>query len=252
MSVSNLSFTGFNAIELRKLPEYTGIEIFYEFGNPHLWQEFLSDLYKPDYPRALSIHGPCIGINLADKRHIHYLDYYEQMLGHAAQWQAEFVVVHTNEGYAGEPAAVRSLIYDRLDRIIRLAGQYKVNIVLENVGLQTKQNLLFDWPDYQRLLQDFSQAGALIDTGHAQVNGWPLSEVVLKLGSRLTACHLHDNDGKADLHLPIGEGNIEWAPFFAAVRQAAPETRLVFEYANTSFAALMKNIQQVSADYCLR
>lgn len=252
LSISNLAFTGFNIAELTKLPEHTGIEIFYEFGNPHLWQEVLSGLYRTGTQRSLSIHGPCIGINLADPRHNHYLEYYRQMLEHAAAWKAEFVVVHTNEGYAGDPSAVRSLIYERLGRIFELAGQQEVRIVLENVGLTTKQNLLFAWPDYQRLLADFPQAGALLDTGHAYINGWSLAEVVTSMGSRLTACHLHDNDGRADLHLPVGEGTIDWAPFFAAIRQSAPDTRLVFEYANVSLGAFMQNMQQVSADYCLR
>ena len=51
------------------------------------------------------------------------------------------------------------------------------------------------------------------------------------LGSRLIACHVHDNDGSSDQHLPVGQGTIEWEPFFAALKKLPTPPVLVLEYA---------------------
>ncbi|VBB06951.1 Hypothetical protein LUCI_2193 [Lucifera butyrica] len=245
IAVSNLSFIGFNYTELRKLPPDVGIEIFYEFANPYYWQEFMSAIWGRDRSGGLSIHGPCIGINLANPNHIHYHLYYDRLFEEAARWEADYVVVHTNEDYEGTNGKIRNLVYDRLAAVMQIAQRYNVQVVLENVGLRIKNNLLFDWPEYQQLLQDFPQAGALLDVGHAHVNGWDLPETVKALGARLTACHLHDNDGHADCHLPIGSGTIQWADFFDGVRQYASQAIWVLEYANASVETLINNIDQL-------
>jgi sugar phosphate isomerase/epimerase len=249
IAVSNLSFIGFDYVELKKLPRDVGLEIFYEFGNVYFWDEFMSRIWDQGRPGGLSIHGPCIGINLADHKHTHYQAYYRQLLQDAAKWQADYVVVHTNEDYEGSKGTSKSRIYDRLTVILEMARQYNVRVVLENVGLQAKNNLMFDWPEYQQLLRDFPQAGALLDVGHAHSNGWLLPEVVRTIGHRLTACHLHDNDGSADLHLPLGEGTVPWADLFDSIRQYAPQTTLVFEYANVSFETVMNSITQFRSGY---
>lgn len=249
IAVSNLSFIGFNYTELKKLPPDAGIEIFYEFGNNHYWEEFMHSIWGRNRVGGLSIHGPCIGINLANQKHTHYHAYYEQLLQDAARWQADFVVVHTNEGYDGPQESIKSLIYERLDTIMRMAEHYNVHVALENVGLHMKNNLIFDWREYQQLLHDFPQAGALLDVGHAYINGWLLPEVVQTLGDRLTACHLHDNYGSGDLHLPIGKGTIRWTNLFDSLRQYAPSTVLVFEYANVSFETVMESMDQVRSSF---
>lgn len=63
--------------------------------------------------------------------------------------------------------------------------------------------------------------GILLDTGHlnvsAQTLGFDRMAFVERLASRIRAFHLHDNDGSADLHSPIGSGS--WA--LGAVRRGA-------------------------------
>ena len=57
-----------------------------------------------------------------------------------------------------------------------------VKVLIENVGLRTKNNVLFDLPEYIALFDIFPQAGALLDTGHAHVNGWDIPAVVKGIG----------------------------------------------------------------------
>lgn len=134
-----------------------------------------------------------------------------------------------------------------------LAEGYGVQVVIENVGLRTKGNVLFTLPEYLELFKEFPQAMALIDTGHAHVNGWNLAEVVEALGSRLLACHVHDNDGNGDDHLPVGQGNIDWEAYFGAVKKFAPESTQVFEYCCgfKTTAELEARIAELKAKYSL-
>ncbi len=233
-SVSDLPFGSFSKAFLKKLPMQYDIEIFYEFGTDHYWDYILKDLKAGDgAERSFSIHGPCVAVNLADPDDIAYVDVYEKTFAYAAKINAAFVVVHSNEAwrFAGEKRAVQELVYGRIERLLQLAAKYGVTVALENVGLRTTDSLLFEYDEFIGLFKRFPQAAALLDTGHAHVNGWNPADVVRDLNSRLVGVHIHDNDGTADSHLPVGSGTINWAEYFEAVKKYAPQAVQVCEYA---------------------
>ena len=248
-TVSDLLFPGFPKFAIRQLsPEY-GIEFFYEFGKDYYWNEEIAAWGK----RGLSIHGPCVALNLADPAQEDYADIFAQTLAYAKKCGAEFVVVHTNEGIGQDKMALQRLVIDRLHHIMALAKGYGVQMVIENVGLRTKNNVLFTLPEYLELFKEFPEAMALLDTGHAHVNGWDLAQVVEALGERLLAFHVHDNDGSGDDHLPVWQGNTDWEGFFAAVKQYAPKSTLVLEYCCgfKTTAELEAHIAELKAKYNL-
>ena len=245
-ALSNLPFGGFDYLALQALPTTMGLEIFYEFGEDYYWDSVIRAAYRERPVMGLSLHGPCVGVNLAEESHDHYLVAYERFFHFAAKWDADFVVVHTNESYRQTPERAKTRIKFRLERLLALAAAYDVNLVIENVGLRSKETLLFDWDEYLHLLIDFPQAGALLDIGHAHINGWNLAETVQRLGTRLHACHVHDNDGQSDKHLCIGQGSVDWAGFFQAAQKSAADMTLVFEYANTDMATALNNIRQIT------
>lgn len=225
-TVSDLLFPGFPKFAIRQLsPEY-GIEFFYEFGKDYYWNAEIAAWGK----RSLSIHGPCVALNLADPSQTDFDNILAQTFAYAKKCSAEFVVVHTNEGIGEDIKALQELVISRLHKVMALAKGYGVQVVIENVGLRTKANVLFTLPEYLELFKEFPEAMALIDTGHAHVNGWDLAEVTKTLGSKLLAFHVHDNDGNGDDHLPVGMGNTDWKSFFAAVKEYAPNATLVLEY----------------------
>jgi sugar phosphate isomerase/epimerase len=47
----------------------------------------------------------------------------------------------------------------------------------------------------------------------------PLGEWVEVLGARLMEIHLHDNHGEADEHLPLGQGDIDFASLFSLLEK---------------------------------
>lgn len=61
-----------------------------------------------------------------------------------------------------------------------------------------------------------------LDTGHANIAGENIPQMIRLMGSRLDCLHLNDNYGKRsgeheDLHLFLGEGSIDWQPVASAL-----------------------------------
>ena len=242
ISVSNLSFAGFRYKELQALPAHIGLELFVEFGTEYYWEKVLQELYTDQDRQQLSFHAPCLSVNLADPFDTQYLALYESFFRFASAWQPDFIVLHTNEDLAGEPVLLRQLVEKRLAQLFDMAALYDLRLVIENVGLIAKNNLLYNRNQYFDLLQKFPQAYALIDTGHAHANAWNLSELIHELGPRLLGVHLHDNGGQLDEHLPIGEGTISWPAVLAAVQTYAPEANLVLEYDRVDLPVVQNSI----------
>lgn len=248
--VSDLLFAGFPKFALRELDKKYGIEFFYEFGKDYYWDNEVAAWGK----RSLSIHGPCVAINLADKKCKNYAKVFAKTFAYAKEIKAGFVVVHTNEAWQGEREQVQNLVIRRLRNVVELAEQYGVKVLIENVGLRPKESLLFDLPEFMALLDLFPEAGALLDTGHAHVNGWDIPAVVKELGKRLVACHLHDNSGLGDEHLPIGQGSIDWEAYFKAIKKYAPKAVQVLEYCRgfESAAGLEQHLEDLKEKYNLK
>ena len=249
LEVSDLLFAGFPKYAMRDLSKEYGIEFFYEFGKDYYWDNEVAAWGKC----SLSIHGPCVAVNLADKSHKNYAKIFAKTFAYAKKIKAGFVVVHTNEGWSGEREQVQNLVIRRLRNLLELGEQYGVQVLIENVGLRPKQSLLFDLPEFMALLDVFPQAGVLLDTGHAHVNGWDIPAVIKTLGKRLVACHLHDNSGQGDEHLPIGQGSIAWEAYFKAIKKHAPKSIQVLEYCRgfESAAGLEQHIEELKAKYNL-
>ena len=194
-----------------------------------------------------------MAVNLADKSHKNYAKIFAKTFAYAKKIKAGFVVVHNNEGWSGEREQVQNLVIRRLRNVLELGEQYGVQVLIENVGLRPKQSLLFDLPEFMALLDVFPQAGVLLDTGHAHVNGWDIPAVIKTIGKRLVACHLHDNSGQGDEHLPIGQGSIAWEAYFKAIKKHAPKSIQVLEYCRgfESAAGLEQHIEELKAKYNL-
>lgn len=249
VEISDLLFPAFNKGELAKIPAPYGIELFYEFGGNDYWDGVITTI--PGTKRALSLHGPCVTVNLADANDHTYLHRYEETFTYGKKVGASFIVIHTNERWNGEKAPYQERVKERLHKIeslaVRIGGP---KMVIENVGL--KQYNLFNQEEYIALFDEFPQAASLIDVGHAHVNGWDIPSVVKALNSRIFAFHLHDNDGQGDQHLPIFAGNIDWDALTRAIAAYAPNAIRVLEYANGDYAKadeLLDNIKTVQERY---
>jgi len=97
--------------------------------------------------------------------------------------------------------------------LLERAAQAGCRMALENIFEVRTETLvaLLDSIDSQLL-------GHCFDIGHwhlfAEVS---LAEWFAALGPRLVHLHLHDNFGKHDEHLPVGEGGIDFASLFSLI-----------------------------------
>ena len=68
-----------------------------------------------------------------------------------------------------------------------------------------------------------------LDTGHAAVFSDDCGDAVRRIGRRLEALHIHDNDGTADQHRLPETGVVNWGGFLTALREIGFQGSFSFE-----------------------
>ncbi|MEJ2698613.1 MAG: sugar phosphate isomerase/epimerase [Desulfuromonadales bacterium] len=88
--------------------------------------------------------------------------------------------------------------------------------------------------------------GHCFDVGHWHLFGRvSLAEWFSALGPRLIHLHLHDNFGKRDEHLPVGEGRIDFATLFRLTGELPAEPSLTLEAHDQE--AMLRSLSRVSS-----
>jgi len=109
--------------------------------------------------------------------------------------------------------------------LIALAKDAKTIIALENVYEKN--------PHILRRLFDALSSDSIcfcFDTGHFNVFSFtPLNIWMQELGKYLGHLHLHDNHGKTDEHLPIGNGTFPFAELFQTIRAIGAKPTMTLE-----------------------
>lgn len=164
-----------------------------------------------------------------------YLDRYIQSIKATAWLGAKYVVIHpimVREGkdafYTLEDSFALNISYNQtfFEKLKPYALAYGVEIAIENMcgtnalryrGIPSatssaeKLNYLLE-----RLGEGFC---VCLDTGHAFYSAEDPAHFVRKLGKRLKVLHVHDNDGRLDLHIPPTFGYINWDNFCKALAE---------------------------------
>jgi sugar phosphate isomerase/epimerase len=101
----------------------------------------------------------------------------------------------------------------------RLAGEAGRELIVEIVpgSLADSYSRFMSEPVWRDLN---GKVGFLLDTGHAHVTGENLTILPELMGKRLKGLHLSDNDGKENLSLPAGRGDIDWPGFLSSLERA--------------------------------
>lgn len=99
-----------------------------------------------------------------------------------------------------------------------------VKLCIENLPtIGHGNNLIMEMPNQAKdllyLIDDLDNIGICFDTGHANVPGNVLEFYeIIKSTQKIWNMHLHDNNGKADDHLSIGNGNIPFKVLFERLK----------------------------------
>jgi sugar phosphate isomerase/epimerase len=98
------------------------------------------------------------------------------------------------------------------------AGQAGIQVGIENLlpGADCLPGY-DDLSEIHKILERQPELGVTLDVGHLQIARLSPASIIRRLGQRLNHLHLHDNHGKWDEHLPVGEGLIAWEPLCQAL-----------------------------------
>ncbi len=88
-----------------------------------------------------------------------------------------------------------------LGEMARKAG---IELTVENVGFNYNHSVLFSEDEFIELFSSIpDDIMCLIDLGHAILNDWDIERLIAALNKRITAYHIHNNQGVRDTHRPL-------------------------------------------------
>ncbi len=109
---------------------------------------------------------------------------------------------------------------------------YKYDTGIRRFGCQT---------DEVCRVADYFGAGVCFDTGHANSVHLSMEDSLREIGSRLTALHINDNNGKTDEHLFPFFGNIKWTDFMTGLRAIDYKGNFNFEVKTVKIPKEIRN-----------
>jgi len=190
-----------------------------------------------------TFHGPYAEVEasspLDSPAHRRMVEAFSEAFGIYRRFDAHSLVIHTNQRASKpeEKAGLHRNAIATLSEIAKSAALAGVELLVENVGETVHGNMLFDEDEFIALFDALPpSAGCLVDIGHAIVNDWDFERLISRLGARIKAYHLHNNDGTADSHRPLFEAGMKYSPerlrsLFGTMDRYTPDADWIVEYA---------------------
>lgn len=208
------------------------------------WME-LDAPWEPDPIREAELRALAGELGIEGSVHCHFVDVNLSSPYHPVR-QTALEIIKADLDFAGRIGARAAVIHpgdlgwfdflppehpyfrEAQDIIDRLRGRHEEALARsleevtrhgENLGVQlVMENMYCPWEfltgpeEMARFLEKyrFPNLGVNLDFGHALVAGYNPADYVDALGSRIWHTHLHDNDGKYDIHVPLVRGKAEY------------------------------------------
>lgn len=134
--------------------------------------------------------------------------------------------------------------YRSFSEIVELCEKHNLKVAIENVFERNPDNIA-------ELLEKLPRniAGFCFDPGHANLfSEIEITEWLTPFSGRVFEVHLHDNHGKVDEHLPIGDGNIPFDRIFKILEKEKPVFTLEphkVEHLERSIKAFLNTFKRV-------
>lgn len=192
-----------------------------------------------------------------------------QMLG--IPWMV-FHYFHSDNAY-GTGKTAEQFNMDFFRDMLEMAHRYNVGIAIENLFVGAKfHGEMLSAPELQLALIDELNdplIGACWDTGHGNLRCYAKPECngprcdasilcdvyanVTRLGKRLKALHVHDNNGQNDDHIPpmLG-GSVDWNAFTRALHDIGYDHSFTFEAHNTVYRLRAFGVPEEVTDDAIR
>ncbi|MEO8052705.1 MAG: sugar phosphate isomerase/epimerase family protein [Acidobacteriota bacterium] len=174
--------------------------------------------------------GPQAVINITEpvkSKRISMLDEIKRALEVAETIPCRYLIQHI--GVTGQEYDERSVeaAFTALEEISLFAHQRGVEVLLENTpnDLASAERLLYF------LNTTHLKLNVCLDVGHAHMNEG-VESAYRSLKNRIRSTHIHDNNGKEDMHLfptLAGQGNIDWGSTMQLLRSQENRYPLLLE-----------------------
>lgn len=220
------------------------IEIRPHIGHFELLDSNLIDQLKKEIDyfniAVKAIHMPVNGIDIShseEYERVKSIREVEKTILAAFRLGAELVVIHPGGKYSNvnERKKRLKLSIESIKEMVEFSQQWNVKLAIEN----SLPGRLGDWwEEIQQILNEVSSEnlGICLDTGHYLINqkldeskNFNLEKELTKLHQYLMHIHIHDNDGKRDLHLLPGEGCFPWSLFLCYLSKIKYHRALIVE-----------------------
>ncbi|MBR5232116.1 MAG: sugar phosphate isomerase/epimerase [Clostridia bacterium] len=167
-------------------------------------------------------HLPFYNYLMEDKEHLAFCDEMtRRAIKASAHIGVKYAVIHPHRDEA-KNILIRETV-DALRPFVEMGKALGVTLCVENMYTVTAEDT--------RKIADALDCGICWDVGHANFGGHDQYTGIMTCGDRLKVLHLHDNNAKADLHLPPFQGNIDWHEVMRGLRDVHFEGELNFEVA---------------------
>ena len=161
----------------------------------------------------------------------------KRSLDASAALGVKWAVMHPVTAFSGntlDPDSNLALNHEAYDWVVEYANKRNIGIVFENLfdGIKVNRRCFgISAEDLIMLMDSFRGAstGICWDTGHANRTYADQVPAIKKLGRRIKATHIHDNDGSGDQHLLPFLGTINWEGVIKAFRESGCEADLILE-----------------------
>lgn len=164
------------------------------------------------YDLRYTLHAPSRSVNIASTlepiRHAS-VEVITDCFSIAGEVNADVVIHPGYFAWEADRARARRQFEQSLAELSEAAEERSVRYAVENMAWEF---FLLQTPDELPLPDG---VGLVLDVGHANITG-SLSRF---LDHPIAHFHLHDNDGSADTHSPVGTGTVDFAAVMEAVRR---------------------------------
>lgn len=200
-----------------------------------LWANYFDADYKefPKYAEKEGLfvenaHAPYMKANTIWKDSIDGEEYTSHIINcieDCSKYNIPTLVVHPINGQ--NPLPKQNTGLDRFKRILDVAEKKHINIAIENQGNPEYIGYVFENVKSDKLRFCF-------DSGHENYYS-PQVDLLDLYGDKLSALHLHDNDGKEDAHALPFTGAIDWRRISKKLKEINYNGAIALETLNKGF-----------------
>ncbi len=144
---------------------------------------------------------------------IEYLDFFKKL-------DCKKVTIHANwpGGMFNDEDGLKYQI-ESLLKIIEYSEIIDITVMYEPINTQSDSV-----ENVKKILKAVQNLAFHADIGHCNLHNRKPIEYIKHFKNKLEHIHLHDNNGWADLHLPMGTGNIDWDPLIKFLKSFYDKT----------------------------